>query len=145
MSNYEKLPNNDRSSVDISETSGNSTSGDKKEEAPLLDEPLDSDVQYGRRDVVETKEKSPARIAFFASLGILLCSVIFYAYRYTIAPSDAACGRKMRAYSPMREVMEFEWRQYDSDIIPPKYFGELSDERRAVWELIYDGTFPCFP
>jgi hypothetical protein len=68
MSYYEKLPNNDRSSVDIFETSGNSTSGDEKEEAPLLDEPLDSDEQYGRRDVVETKEKSPARIAFSPAL-----------------------------------------------------------------------------
>jgi hypothetical protein len=145
MSNYEKLSNNDRCSLDISETSGNSTSGDEKEEAALLDEPLDSDEQYERRDIVETKEKSPAGIAFFANLGILLCSVIFYAYRYTIAPSDAACERKMWAYSPMQEVMEFEWRQYDSDIIPPKYFGEPTDERRAVWELIYDGIFPCFP
>lgn len=143
MSNYEKPPNKDRSSVDISDTLENSTTGDDKEEAPLLDEPLDSDERYGRRDVVETKEKSPARIAFFASLGILLCSVIFYAYKYTIAPSDAACERKMWAYSPMQEVMEFEWRQYDSDIIPPKYFGEPTDERRALWELIYDGTFPC--
>ncbi len=141
MSNYEKLPNNDRSSVDISETSGNSTSGDEKEEAPLLDEPLDSDEEYGRRVVVETKEKSPARSAFFASLGILLCSIIFYAYRYTIAPSDAACETKMWAYSPMQEVMEFEWRQYDSDIIPLKYFGEPTDDRRAVWERIYDGLY----
>jgi hypothetical protein len=84
MSNYEKLSNNDRSSVDISETSGNSTSGDEKEEAALFDEPLDSDEQYGRRDIVETKEKSPARIAFFANLGILLCSVIFYAYHIAL-------------------------------------------------------------
>jgi hypothetical protein len=90
MSNYEKLPNNDRSSVNISETSENSTSGCQKEEATLLDEPLDSDEQYGGRYVVETKEKSPARVAFFASLGILLCSVIFSVYRYTITPSDAA-------------------------------------------------------
>ena len=38
----------------------------------------------------------------------------------------------------MIEVMEWEWRQYDSDIIPENLFGEPTEDRRAEWRPLFD-------
>lgn len=34
---------------------------------------------------------------------------------------------------PMMEGLVYEWRQYDSDLVPDNYFGPLTKERRARW------------
>lgn len=31
------------------------------------------------------------------------------------------------------EDLVYEWRQYDSDLVPDEYFGPLTKERRARW------------
>ena len=36
------------------------------------------------------------------------------------------------------EIMDFEWRQYDSDVIPSRFFGPPTEARRAAWDEIYD-------
>jgi hypothetical protein len=45
----------------------------------------------------------------------------------------------------MMEDLVYEWRQYDSDLVPDEYFGPLTKERRARW---YDfrerkSSVPC--
>lgn len=41
----------------------------------------------------------------------------------------------------MQGIMEFEWQQYDSVNTPPEYYGVPTEERRAKWELLYNGQF----
>ncbi len=140
MSAHTKVATTDRSSLDVSETT---TSQDGEDSAPLLEEKLGFDLESAEEKLKDKQEQAHRRshIAFLTSLGVFVCSIIFYTFKYITAPSDAACERKMWAFSPMQEAMEFEWRQYDSDIIPPRYFGEPTEERRAVWELIHDGMY----
>lgn len=80
---------------------------------------------------------------------LLGCSIAFYVHMYLNAPSDHACERLNWAWSrchpppvrnltyqgtgPIMEDLEYEWKQYDSDIVPDEYFGPLTKERRALW------------
>ncbi|KAK4240937.1 hypothetical protein C8A03DRAFT_12743 [Achaetomium macrosporum] len=78
------------------------------------------------------------KFVLLASVVTFIGSLLAYGYRYSAAATDVACQRKMWAFSPIQEAMEWEWRQYDSDDAPIEYYGEPTEERRALWERIYD-------
>lgn len=35
------------------------------------------------------------------------------------------------------DILEFEWRQYDSAVIPQEYYGAPTDERREAWHELW--------
>lgn len=39
----------------------------------------------------------------------------------------------------MQEGVEYEWHQYDSDIIPSGYYGEPTWDIRTKWALLFGG------
>ncbi|KAI1264678.1 hypothetical protein F5Y18DRAFT_427815 [Xylariaceae sp. FL1019] len=76
---------------------------------------------------------------------LFICAIAFYFFKYATVATDAACQRKLWAFNPIQEAMECEWRQYDSDVIPPDLYGIPTQERRELWAKMYnDGTIP-FP
>jgi hypothetical protein len=78
-------------------------------------------------------------LVLFASAIAFIGSILWYAYHSSTAATDAACEKKMWAFSPMQQVMEFEWRQNDFNDAPWEYYGEPTERRRELWERIYDG------
>ncbi len=91
------------------------------------------------------------------SLGVLLFSFSFYAYCYNTAATDMAYERRMWPFSkdaeqelpcaglekklillqgPRMDILEFEQRQYDSDVVPREYLGLRTEERRDAWDRL---------
>ncbi|KAK8084278.1 hypothetical protein PG997_005549 [Apiospora hydei] len=103
---------------------------------PLLDEKGD--------EVLEAKEPSPwyrqwSTGAFALSLILFIVSVAYYGRKLSAVASDNVCQRRMWPGHPVQMVLDWEWRQYDSDIIPDELFGDgITGERIETWKALYD-------
>ncbi|KAI0151865.1 hypothetical protein GGR57DRAFT_513839 [Xylariaceae sp. FL1272] len=76
---------------------------------------------------------------------LLMCAIAYYFFKYATVTTDASCQRKLWAFSPIQEAMEFEWRQYDSDVVPPDLYGIPTQESRELWANAYNNGTIAFP
>ncbi|KAB8215519.1 hypothetical protein BDV33DRAFT_227529 [Aspergillus novoparasiticus] len=61
------------------------------------------------------------------------------------ASIDMACTKKLSAWAPMMEVVDYQWAQYDSDRLPADYAGPPTVTRETNWLNQYDHGFIPYP
>lgn len=55
------------------------------------------------------------------------------------APIAAGSFADQTIPDPVQMVLDWEWRQYDSDIIPNELFGDgITGDRIEAWKALYD-------
>ncbi|KAI8949547.1 hypothetical protein F4801DRAFT_580373 [Xylaria longipes] len=116
-----------------------------------------SDEHSGRAQV---RGNRLSLIVLLSNFVLFAFAISFYFFQYATAASDGLCQSKMWAApvlvwamrqrslsfsDPIQEATEFEWRQHDSDVLPPDLYGLPTPDRRKLWEKMYEGGSIAFP
>ncbi|KAH7374107.1 hypothetical protein BKA64DRAFT_586817 [Cadophora sp. MPI-SDFR-AT-0126] len=115
---------------------------------PLLDDDK-NDIEGGGRTACNVERWMLVFRRPFTLLCMSLCffilSGMFYSVRYYLAVTDASCQRRMWPYSPEVDFLEYESRQYQSDLISHEFVGVPTKERRDAWDDLWKTGRIGFP
>ncbi|RYC61795.1 hypothetical protein CHU98_g4407 [Xylaria longipes] len=135
-SSYAPISAEERSS---SKTFRPTTLHDHETVEPFLDDEdagdgFFSDEHSGRAQV---RGNRLSLIVLLSNFVLFAFAISFYFFQYATAASDGLY--------PIQEATEFEWRQHDSDVLPPDLYGLPTPDRRKLWEKMYEGGSIAFP
>ncbi|PIG83870.1 hypothetical protein AARAC_001829 [Aspergillus arachidicola] len=93
---------------------------------------------------VQSAKSLPVVLLFTSAVFFAIC-LIFRALTRGYASIDMACTKRLSAWAPMMEAVDYQWTQYDSDRLPADYAGPPTVTRETNWLNQYDHGFIPYP
>ncbi|GKZ81345.1 hypothetical protein AnigIFM56816_005860 [Aspergillus niger] len=121
------------------DATSNSLSTEEEGIIPLLDE--NAENQRAHDGIPTTRVSSYSFVVLLVGVLSFIFSVLFYAVRHSYAATDSSCQRRMWAYSPESDFLQYESRQYDSDLISHDFVGVPTQSRRDAWDTLWKSKF----
>ncbi|KAJ5410365.1 uncharacterized protein N7487_004724 [Penicillium crustosum] len=140
MSGYERLRHTDdqatNSNVDQADIAEEEQE-QKEAGFPLLEEKLeDGQTETQKSSKLASFSVHPSTVLLL-SLSAFILSLLFYTIQYYFAATDALCQQRMWAFSPEADFLEYESRQYNSDLVSHDFIGVPTQYRRDAWDNLW--------